>query len=127
MRADVASYDLRRAGLTANQYNGIAFVGADGATIQALIEAFGSAGLAISVGPNGAGFIDLKAWGVRFSGAVMPGTPGQVAQNGAIYMGPGVPNNALGADGDVCFRTDTPSTANQRIYQKAAGAWVGIV
>jgi hypothetical protein len=41
--------------------------------------------------------------------------------------GSGVPAAGLGANGDYYFRTDTPATANQRIYVKSAGAWVGIV
>jgi len=49
----------------------------------------------------------------------------------ALWSGSGVPAAALGAVGDVYFRTDTPDTANQRIYIKsgaaAASAWKGIV
>lgn len=44
-----------------------------------------------------------------------------------LHSGSGVPSAGLGADGDVYFRTDTPGTANQRIYVKAAGAWTGVV
>lgn len=32
-----------------------------------------------------------------------------------------------GGNGDVYFRTDTPGVANQRLYNKQAGAWVGIL
>jgi len=40
----------------------------------------------------------------------------------------GAPNTALGKVGDVAFRIDTPTTANQRIYVKTAAAvWTGVV
>lgn len=54
-------------------------------------------------------------------------TPTGVTQSGAIYQGSGVPSNAVGNNGDAYFRTDTPGVANQRIYVKSAGVWVGIV
>jgi len=44
-----------------------------------------------------------------------------------LYSASGVPSNAQGVNGDYYFRTDTPGTANQRIYVRSAGAWVGIV
>jgi hypothetical protein len=44
------------------------------------------------------------------------------------YSGTGAPATGLGVVGDYYFRTDTPSTANQRIYVKTAAAvWTGIV
>lgn len=45
----------------------------------------------------------------------------------ALWQGTGVPNNANGSNGDFYLRGDTPGTANQRLYVKSAGAWVGIV
>src|SRR5215471_10584329 len=48
-------------------------------------------------------------------------------QGPAMYGGSGAPAAGLGANGDYYFRSDTPATANQRIYVKSAGAWVGIV
>jgi hypothetical protein len=44
-----------------------------------------------------------------------------------IRAGSGVPSNGLGANGDFYFRTDTPGTANQRLYVRSAGAYIGIV
>jgi len=44
-----------------------------------------------------------------------------------IYAGNPAPTAGLGVDGDFYFRNGTPGTANQRIYVKSAGAWVGIV
>ena len=44
-----------------------------------------------------------------------------------LYSASGVPSNAQGVNGDFYFRTDTPGTANQRLYVRSAGAWVGIV
>lgn len=44
-----------------------------------------------------------------------------------ITGGTGAPAGALGSNGDFYFRGDTPGVANQRIYVKSAGVWVGIV
>lgn len=66
---------------------------------------------------NGAGKLTL-------SGSVQPNNAG------SINSGSGAPTIA-GTAGDFYFRTDTPSTANQRIYVCTAtgnpGTWVGIV
>jgi hypothetical protein len=56
------------------------------------------------------------------------GTPaGALQSTYSTYQGSGVPSNANGANGDFYLRGDTPGTANQRIYVKSAGAWVGIL
>jgi hypothetical protein len=55
------------------------------------------------------------------------GTPAGLSQSGSITQGSGAPSNANGNNGDYYFRTDTPGTANQRIYVKSAGVWTGIV
>lgn len=55
-----------------------------------------------------------------------PGTPAVATQAGRIYQGSGVPSNTNGNNGDIYFRTDTPGTANQRMYMKSAGAWVAL-
>ena len=44
-----------------------------------------------------------------------------------VWAGTGAPNNANGSNGHFYFRSDTPATANQRIYVKSGGSWVGIV
>jgi hypothetical protein len=43
-----------------------------------------------------------------------------------LRMGSGVPSNAVGNNGDFYLRSDTPGTANQRLYVRSAGAYVGI-
>lgn len=59
-------------------------------------------------------------------GGVRPGWPGGGAVvTGTITYGTGAPNNANGADGDLFVRTD--GAALTTIYQRRAGAWVGIV
>ncbi|MEO8453315.1 MAG: glycosyl hydrolase family 28-related protein, partial [Gemmatimonadota bacterium] len=59
---------------------------------------------------------------------LFPGTPAGAIQAGCgIYAGTGAPSNANGRDGEYYFRSDTPGTANQRIYVKAGGSWIGIV
>ena len=60
------------------------------------------------------------------TGRLRPGDGTTASPNG-IYGGTGAPSAALGADGDFYFRSGTPGTANQRIYVRSAGAWVGIV
>jgi len=54
---------------------------------------------------------------------------GGVKLNGAstTYSGSGVPSSSLGVNGDYFFRSDTPGTANQRIYVKSSGSWTGII
>ena len=62
-------------------------------------------------------------------GATIQSTANQFTNSvGAnIYLSSGAPAAGLGNNGDFYFRSDTPGTANQRIYVKSAGAWVGIV
>lgn len=63
----------------------------------------------------------------RASGGIQIGTPSNGFQPGSLYQGSGVPNNANGNNGDFYFRVDTPGVANQRVYNRQAGAWVGIL
>ncbi len=62
-----------------------------------------------------------------FTGPLHLATATGATQTGSVYQGSGAPNNANGNNGDVYLRTDTPGTANQRIYVKSAGAWAGIL
>lgn len=48
-------------------------------------------------------------------------------QTAGIWAGAGVPSNTFGSNGHYYFRSDTPGTANQRVYVKSAGAWAGIL
>lgn len=51
----------------------------------------------------------------------------QLGVNGStITSGSGAPS-ASATNGDFYFRLDTPGTANQRLYVRSAGAWVGIL
>lgn len=65
------------------------------------------------LGANSFGGLLLSNFGVAISG-------------GALYGGTGAPPNGNGSNGDFFLRTDTPGTANQRLYVKSAGVWVGI-
>lgn len=67
---------------------------------------------------------DVGTMGLR--GGIQPGTPAGGAQGNTLYMGSGVPSNANGVNGDYYLRTDTPGTANQRMYVKSVGAWVAL-
>lgn len=65
-----------------------------------------------------------------FSGPVQinsTGAPGSAAPGSTVWSGSGAPVNTTGANGDFYLRSDTPGTANQRIYVRSAGAWVGIL
>lgn len=67
------------------------------------------------------------SWGERARILPGPGAGIQIAGASSIYSGTGVISNSVGSNGDYYFRQDTPGTANQRLYVKSAGAWVGIV
>jgi hypothetical protein len=55
-----------------------------------------------------------------------PATPAQASQsNCALCAGSGAPSNGNGVNGDIYFRSD--GGALTTVYQKRAGAWVGIV
>lgn len=65
------------------------------------------------------------AWAER--ARILPAGGIRIFNFSAVYSGTGVPGAGLGANGDYYFRQDTPGTANQRLYVKAAGAWAGIL
>lgn len=60
------------------------------------------------------------------AGALKPPTVTGSTQAGSVFQGSGAPSNSYGSGGDIYFRTDAPGTANQRIYIKNGGSWVGI-
>lgn len=43
-----------------------------------------------------------------------------------VHAGQGVPSASLGANGDIYLRQDGTAGANNKIYSKDAGAWVGL-
>ena len=57
-------------------------------------------------------------------------TSGQipVASGARLFSGSGAPGTITGeASGDFYFRTDTPGTANQRLYVYNGSSWTGIL
>jgi hypothetical protein len=57
---------------------------------------------------------------------IYPGTDAGALQTASgLFAGTGAPNNANGADGDIYFRSD--GGALTTVYQRRAGAWVGVV
>lgn len=74
---------------------------------------------------NGSGTTLARISGT--AGYVQPGTTNGLG--GKLYSGSGVPSTVSGsAAGDFFFRTDTPSTANQRIYvATAANTWTALI
>jgi hypothetical protein len=75
---------------------------------------------------NNAFFQNMNAGQVVSSQLLLYQTSTQTPVS-TLFGGIGVPVNTLGANGDYYFRQDTPATANQRMYVKSAGAWIGIV
>lgn len=71
-------------------------------------------GSSVNIGPND--YITNGSWNT-----------GVIVGGNTQYTGSGAPANTLGNNGDYYFRTDTPGTANQRLYVKSAGAWAGVV
>lgn len=60
------------------------------------------------------------------SAPIAPSNPDNTLQTAnKIYMVTGVPNNAQGANGDFCFRTD--GGVGTRLYFKTGGAWTAIL
>ncbi len=63
---------------------------------------------------------------IKAKSKIYPGTDAGALQTAAgIYAGTGAPNNANGANGDVYIRSD--GGALTTMYQRRAGAWVGVV
>lgn len=62
-----------------------------------------------------------QMWGNTTSDFTLAGV------TGGVHYGSGAPSNTMGINGDTYHRTDTPGTANQRMYVKNAGAWAGVV
>lgn len=71
-------------------------------------------------------FITAGTGTARFSNKIYPGTPAAATQTAAgLSAGTGAPSNSDASDGDFYFRSDGGALTS--IYQKRAGAWVGIV
>lgn len=65
---------------------------------------------------------------VSASGTASLGVGNGTLAGPKLWGGTGAPATGLGAVGDFYFRSDTPGTANQRIYAKTAAAvWTGIL
>jgi hypothetical protein len=94
-----------------------------GATTRIRVTANGGLLLAAPVGST---VTSTAGFGVS-GGKLSPPKDDATAQAGAVYQGAGAPLDANGANGDVYLRTDTPGTANQRLYVKVAGVWTGIL
>ena len=93
-----------------------------GSTVRDLI--YLDAGNNLKISGTGINGIYLNT---GLGGSLHPPTDAGAVQAGSVYQGSGAPNNSNGSNGDVYFRTDTPGSANQRIYVKSAGSWVGIL
>jgi hypothetical protein len=68
--------------------------------------------------------LGASQWGA--AARFYPGTPALATQTAAaLYGGTGAPNNADGNNGDLYVRSD--GGALSTLYQRRAGAWVGIL
>lgn len=80
---------------------------------------------------SGGGYFILDPDSVNLASANIAtlAAPTQIGNSGAfMYSGSGAPNIAGAPAGSYYFRTDTPSTANQRIYvATGTNTWSGIV
>lgn len=108
------------AAATITSYNGIEIQDGPIATQAAAINAIMSAG--------------AGRWNFLASGTANNGVAGKfyfaqdnltIQTSCGMFAGVGVPNNANGANGDIYHRSD--GGALTTIYQRRAGAWVGIV
>jgi hypothetical protein len=84
-------------------------------------------GSGVNIYPGTADKLQITTTGVTSAiNKIYPGTDGAAFQTAAgIYAGTGAPNNANGSDGDFYFRGDGGVLTT--IYQRRAGAWVGVV
>lgn len=90
-------------------------------------------GSAINMQQSGVGSARIDSTGYIQPGVSTTAGAGATAGGAKIYSGSGSPSGLVGTLGDIYFRTDTPSTSNQRVYictvAGAAGAatWTGIL
>jgi hypothetical protein len=133
----VASIVNGAASLAGSNYNWVTWMPVDGAVKYDLLR--GSTTTAVAQNLITTHYMDNGASTVAYTpastnpvgklavdGGVTLGN-GTTTLGGTIYSGVGVPSSILGVDGDAYFRTDTPSSANQRLYIRAAGTWAGIL
>jgi hypothetical protein len=75
--------------------------------------------------------VQINSHQATFSGSVNVGNGLQFSNHGVqaatLWSGNSAPSNSLGSNGNFYFRTDTPSTSNQRLYVKVSNSWVGIL
>jgi hypothetical protein len=83
--------------------------------------------MAASLGTAATDFVRIPATGeFQTARKIYPSTPpGAFQTSCGLFGNVGAPNNADGANGDIYFRSD--GGALTTIYQKRAGAWVGII
>jgi hypothetical protein len=102
----------------------------EGVSAQSQIGFTGPSGQAgLKLGSAGDTVVYRQAAGVLgTTGAIQFGSGGSTADGTRLWSGSGAPNISASAAGDFYLRTDTPTTANQRLYvATAVNAWTGIV
>jgi hypothetical protein len=83
-------------------------------------------GMDTSLSRTAAGIVAVGNGTVGDGSGGLYATKYQFVSAATLKSGSGAPA-AGGNSGDIYFRTDTPGTANQRIYINNAGTWTGIV
>jgi hypothetical protein len=83
----------------------------------------------VSFGSSSDALLYRQAAGVLgTTGAIQFGTGGATASGARLWSGSGAPSISASAAGDYYLRTDTPTTANQRLYvATATNTWTGIL
>jgi len=102
----------------------------NGGTTVTQLRLYQAGGGAYSALSMSGGYVTMN-YPQQWAGAVFPAsanTGGGAYQAACgLWAGTGAPNNSYGQTGDYYFRSDTPATANQRVYVKSGGTWTGIV
>jgi hypothetical protein len=87
---------------------------------------FYDTGSGVGIATGGGQQGEFRGTEAAFRTRVCPGTPpGAIQRDVGIYAGTGAPDNAFGGNGEFYLRSD--GGALTTIYQKRAGAWVGII
>ena len=105
----------------------IRFGRAVGATDWLLRSDGNFAPLSAAVSDLGVQFVPVRTAYVEYVNFNSATVTGYTGPGCTMFSGTGAPAVALGTNGDYYWRVDTPAVANQRMYVKSAGAWIGIV
>ena len=78
----------------------------------------------VNAGANTYPFLNVT--GSISAGSLTTQQPLQIQRGGHLLSGIGVPNNAIGVNGDAYLRINGGGAGATHLYYKNAGAWEGI-